>query len=129
MIVAAGPGNRKRGIPAEKVFTVANGVDLSLADIPADQEVVKALEAKLGFRLGQKKVPVSIGRSRQAGRRFWLNIPKDTSARQEFLLIAAVLCSRMTDPYFSVPRRGVLFIFVRGVLRWQQKTAWQFWPR
>jgi phosphatidylinositol alpha-1,6-mannosyltransferase len=65
---------RKRGVPAGKVFTVANGVDLTLADIPADKDVVKALESKLGFRLSEKKVIVSIGRSvRRKGFSWFIN--------------------------------------------------------
>lgn len=70
---------RKRGIPAEKVFTVANGVDLSLADIPADPAVVASLEQKLGFSFRDKKVLVSIGRSvRRKGFSWFINnvVPK-----------------------------------------------------
>ena len=54
---------RKRGIPSDKVFTVPNGVDLTLADIPADNTVVKQIESKLGMSIQGKKVLVSIGRS------------------------------------------------------------------
>jgi phosphatidylinositol alpha-1,6-mannosyltransferase len=54
---------RKRGVPSSQIFVVPNGVDLTLADIPADRAVIKGIEDRIGVSLKDKKVLVSIGRS------------------------------------------------------------------
>jgi phosphatidylinositol alpha-1,6-mannosyltransferase len=53
----------ERGFDKEKVFTVLNGVDHDLADIPVDSEFRSSVEKKLGVSLEGKKIVLTMGRA------------------------------------------------------------------
>jgi len=52
-----------RGFDRDKVFTVLNGVDHDLADIPIDPDFRNALAQKLGVDLAGKKIILTMGRA------------------------------------------------------------------
>ncbi len=53
----------ERGFKAEKVYTVLNGVDHDLADIPFDSNFRSQVENDLGIDLNGKKIVLTMGRA------------------------------------------------------------------
>jgi phosphatidylinositol alpha-1,6-mannosyltransferase len=81
-----------RGFAAEKVYTVLNGVDHELAEIPIDSDFRSAVENKLGIDLHAKKIIITMGRAvkRKGFSWFLRNVVPDLDDNILFFMVGPI---------------------------------------